>query len=32
MKTLFVSENGKNLAGTFAMVSSLFLLWGFATA
>jgi fucose permease len=28
-KSLFVLENGKNVAFTFALVSSLFLLWGF---
>jgi len=28
-KRLFVTEDGKNLAFTFALVSSLFLLWGF---
>src|SRR5580658_4681658 len=28
-KTLFVSDDGKNLMFTFMLVSSLFLLWGF---
>ncbi len=28
-KSLFRTDDGKNLAGTFALVSSLFLLWGF---
>ena len=28
-KKLFVADDGKNLVVTFALVSSLFLLWGF---